>query len=459
MTPDLKGLHYLTAPNQPQLDRMDKSPGIGNGGPMYVYSPWEFTCCQHNVSHGWPYYAEELWLATGDNGLCASLYTASEVTAKVGDGSAVTVVETTDYPFADAIELKLAMAKGIRFPLYLRIPCWCRHAVIHVNGQDLAVSAEPLSYVRIERDWSPGDAVSLRLPMTLGVRTWAKNKDAVSVSYGPLWFSLAIGERWSRFGGSDKWPGWEVFPTTPWNYGLLLDEKEPVNSFELLRSTAPLAAQPFTPGTVPIELRVKARRIPHWTLNGRGLIGALQQSPARSDEPLETVTLIPMGAARLRIAAFPTIGAGPGAHEWAEPPDFRVAASYCNEGNQIDAPTSTRTPSNSNPRDLPRLTWWPHGGTAEWLQYEFTPPRKVSAVEVYWFDDAPQGGCRVPASWRLLYKEGEAWKPVEDASGYGVKADRLNRTTFRPVQTRALRIEVQLQPGFSGGVLQWKITE
>ena len=171
----------------------------------------------------------------------------------------------------------------------------------------------------------------------------------------------------------------------------------------------------LTPGSVPIELRVKARRIPHWTLNGRGLIGMLQPSPARSDEPLETVTLIPMGAARLRIAAFPTIGDGPGAHDWVEPSDFRVSASYYAEGNAIDAPTSTRAPTSSNPRDLPRFTWWPHGGTAEWLQYDFVPSRKVSAVEVYWFDDAPQGGCRVPASWRLLYKEGDAWKPVEGA--------------------------------------------
>jgi hypothetical protein len=185
----------------------------------------------------------------------------------------------------------------------------------------------------------------------------------------------------------------------------------------------------------------------------------LQPSPARSDEPLETVTLIPMGAARLRIAAFPTIGDGPEAHAWVEPPDFRISASYYAEDNAIDAPTSTRAPSSSNPRDLPRLTWWPHSGSAEWLQYDFTPPRKVSAVEVYWFDDAPQGGCRVPASWRLLYKDGEAWKPVEGASAYATKHDQLNRTTFRPVQTRALRIEVQLQHGFSSGVLQWKLVE
>ena len=88
LTPDLKGLHYLTCANQVQLDKENKAPAIQNGGTMFSYSPFErYRCCQHNVSHGWPYYAEELWLATPDRGLCASLYAASEVTAKVGEGA------------------------------------------------------------------------------------------------------------------------------------------------------------------------------------------------------------------------------------------------------------------------------------------------------------------------------------------------------------------------------------
>jgi hypothetical protein len=457
MTPDLKGLHYLTAPNQPQLDRLDKSPGIQNGGAMFIYSPWEFRCCQHNVSHGWPYYAEDLWLATADKGLCMSLYAASEVAAKVGDGTAVTIVETTDYPFSDTVELKLAMAKAVDFPLYLRIPRWSKGAAVEINGRDIALAAEPLSYVRIQRSWSPGDTLSLRLPMALGVRTWTKNHNAVSVDYGPLSFSLKIGQRWARFLGTDEWPGWEVFPTTPWNYGLVLDEKAPAGSFELMRSTSPLPPQPFTPESVPIELRAKARRIPNWTLNGRGLIGALQPSPVRSDEPLETVALIPMGAARLRVSAFPTIGTGPKAHDWVEPPDFRASASYSPAPEAVDALSNGSKPARSNDQKVPRFAWWPHAGSMEWVQYEFTPPRKVSAVEVYWFDDRPSGGCSVPASWRVLYQDGQAWKPVEGASGYGTKPDQFNRTTFRRVQTRALRLEVQLQQDRSGGILQWKV--
>src|SRR5262245_13271834 len=108
LTPDWKGLHYLTCANQVQLDKNNKSPDFENSGTMVSYSPWEvYRCCQHNVSHGWPYYAEELWLGTDDNGLAASLYAASEVTAKVGNGTEVTVTEETDYPFSDTIRLRL----------------------------------------------------------------------------------------------------------------------------------------------------------------------------------------------------------------------------------------------------------------------------------------------------------------------------------------------------------------
>ena len=320
LTPDLKALHYLTGPNMIQLDRQNKNPGLANGGTLLSYSPYEvYRCCQHNVSHGWPYYAEELWLATADDGLCASLYAASEVKAKVADGTVASIVEETDYPFSDTVRLKLALPKAVRFPLYLRVPRWSGPPEVKINGKAAEVKAEPLSYLVVEREWSDGDTLSLRLPMQVAVRVWKKNKDAVSVDYGPLTFSLKIGERWQRYGGSDAWPELEVFPTTPWNYGLVLNDKDPAKSFEVARRAGPLARQPFTPDTAPLLLRAKAKRIPAWRQDSLGLVGPLQPSPAKSTEPVETVTLIPLGAARLRIAAFPTIGDGPDAHPWVEP--------------------------------------------------------------------------------------------------------------------------------------------
>jgi len=319
---DLKGLHYLTAPNMIQLDRHNKSPGVQNKGCMLAYSPWIYRCCQHNISHGWPYYAEELWLATPDNGLCASLYSASEVSAKVGDGTTVTIVETTDYPFSAIVILTISTPKQVRFPLYLRIPRWCEETRINVNGRPVKAAFAPLSYAVIERTWADGDTVELKLPAEITVEVWEKNKNSVSVSRGPLTFSLKIGEKWVRYegrgrdikkwvksDGSNKWPAYEVHPMTPWNYGLVVDAVNPTNGFRVIKKPGSVADQPFTPEAAPIELRAKARRIPEWTIDSLGLVGKLPQSPARSEEPIETVTLIPMGCARLRISAFPTVSA------------------------------------------------------------------------------------------------------------------------------------------------------
>lgn len=88
---------------------------------------------------------------------------------------------------------------------------------------------------------------------------------------------------------------------------------------------------------------------------------------------------------------------------------------------------------------------------------EFDKPHRFSKAEIYWFDDTGRGECRVPASWQLLYEDGGQWRPVEASSPYGVETDRLNALTFEPVTTTALRVEVQLQPNFSGGVLEWRL--
>jgi hypothetical protein len=317
MTPDLKGLHYLTCANQVQLDTNNKAPAIDNSGNMFAYSPYEvYRCCQHNVSHGWPYYAEELWLATADHGICASLFCASEVTAKVGSGSTVRVTEETDYPFSDGINFKISTDGPVKFPLYLRLPGWCSDAKLTLNGVRANVQAKPLNFIVLERIWKNGDNLHLDLPMHVALRKWDKNNNAVSVNYGPLTFSLLIGERWTAYGSHKEWPEFQVFPSTAWNYGLVLDETNPEKSFKVVKKPGPLPAQPFTPETAPIELRVTARKIPAWQEESNGLVGKLQPSPVKSGEPVETVSLIPMGAARLRISSFPVIGNGPEAHEW-----------------------------------------------------------------------------------------------------------------------------------------------
>jgi hypothetical protein len=141
------------------------------------------------------------------------------------------------------------------------------------------------------------------------------------VDRGPLSYSVRIGERWNRCGGTDEWPEWEVFPTTPWNYGLVLDKADARTAFRVSEK-AQVSLQPWKLENAPVEIKVLAKRIPQWKLENE-TAAELQVSPVRSDQPSEEITLIPLGCARLRMACLPVIGEGPDAREWQAAPRLR----------------------------------------------------------------------------------------------------------------------------------------
>lgn len=474
--PDFRALRYLTAPNMVISDRENHRPGIDNGGPFLMMNPFSSRCCQHNHTFGWPYYSRSLWLATPDNGICAALYTAGEVTVKVGDGSEVTWIEETNYPFEEQVRLILSAPKPVEFPLYLRVPVWCQNPSLKINDSQVSLPSSPKEYIRIERLWKDRDRVILDLPMKISVHTWTKNHNSVSVSYGPLTFSLKIDEKyiradstqtavwdskWQKDVDKDQWPSYEIHPDSAWNYGLVLDDKSPEKSFTLIKKQWPEDNFPFTQASVPLAMKVSAKKIPNWTRDRYGLCAVLQDSPVHSEEPTETVILIPMGAARLRISAFPTIDQGL-AKEWIpeklpQPPLYKTSASHVFSNDDISALCDGLSPDSSGDHSIPRFTWWDHQGTAEWVRYDFDKSREVSGVSVYWFDDTGIGRCRVPASWKLFYKDGDTWKPVFGNGAYSTKRDDWNNISFKKVKTEGLRLEVWLQPGFSGGILEWTV--
>jgi hypothetical protein len=135
----------------------------------------------------------------------------------------------------------------------------------------------------------------------------------------------------------------------------------------------------------------------------------------------------------------------------------RVRGSHCWPNDTLAALNDGLLPKSSSDHSIPRMTWWDHRGTDEWVSYRFPQPRGISTCAVYWFDDTGTGSCRVPAEWRLLWRDGEVWKPVRLTNGaeYGTALDRFNRVTFESVTTRELKLEARLRPGFSGGILEW----
>jgi hypothetical protein len=135
----------------------------------------------------------------------------------------------------------------------------------------------------------------------------------------------------------------------------------------------------------------------------------------------------------------------------------RIRASHVNPSDTLAELNDEQTPKSSKDHEIRRMTWWDHRGSAEWISYQFAKPLTISESSVYWFDDTGIGQCRVPAEWRLLYKDGDEWKPVKltQGSNFGTALDQFNKVTFEPVSARELRLEVKLKKGFSGGVMKW----
>jgi len=318
LDPDGRAVHYVTSANSVDLDNTRKTQGqFQNSFAMQSFQPGidQYRCCPHNYGMGWPYFAEELWLGTPDGGLAAAMYAACRVTAQVAGGTDVTVTEDTDYPFGETVDLVVSVPRPVAFPLLLRIPGWCAAPGLQVNGRSVGARGGP-AFVRVERTWTDGDRVTLRLPQRTAVRSWPGNRDSVSVSHGPLTYSLLIGERYVLHAGDAAFPEYEVHATTPWNYGLV-----PNGELEVRRTGGPLAANPFTQSAAPVSITAEARRVPEWIADDEHVVAPLQQSPARSAGAVERVTLIPMGAARLRVTSFPT--ASPDGTPWRPESAYR----------------------------------------------------------------------------------------------------------------------------------------
>lgn len=220
--PDFKALRYITCPNQVVSDSKDHKPGIDNGGPFLAMNPFSSRCCQHNHAQGWPYYIENLVYATPDNGLAAIIYGPCCAQAKVGvNGTEVILREETNYPFEEMIRFTVQVSGKVDFPLYLRVPAWCKGATLIVNGETVAAGMESGKYVRLDRTWSNGDVVILQLPMSLSVQRWQTNQNSASVNYGPLTFSLLIEEEYRKVNSAEN-AIWD----SKWQKGAEKDERK-----------------------------------------------------------------------------------------------------------------------------------------------------------------------------------------------------------------------------------------
>ena len=303
---DLKDHSYYTLPNQVQslpgqhgFDQ-DYSSGI-------VLSPYSgFPCCRYNMHMGWPYFVKNSWLATPDGGLAVNAYGPMEVSAIVGQNTPVTIEENTAYPFEEQIRLIINLEKKDSFPVQLRIPTWCLKPEVKVNGKLLkgVTSGELFT---INRKWSNGDKIELNFPMNVVAQKQVNN--GVSIERGPLVYALKIKEEVNNVKEFPVTGFYEtqIAPASPWNYGLVLGNGAIEKNITVTKS--PMPENPFIQNETPVQLKIKAKQIPSWTLDYNKTAALdVPFSPVLSNDKTEDITLVPFGSENIRLSIFPTIG-------------------------------------------------------------------------------------------------------------------------------------------------------
>ena len=412
------------------------NPLASSGG--YKRSKWfGCSCCPVNIVRFIPQLAEFTY-AQRDAAVYVNLYVASSAKLKTSAGD-VTVTQKTDYPWSGNVRIAVAPAKdGTPFSLKLRVPGWAigkpvpsdlytqarpgslKDVAIAVNGEPVPLTLEK-GYVTIDRAWRGGDAVTLAFAMPVRrIQAHPEVKDDVgrlAVERGPLVYCAEAAD----------------------NAGHALSLMLPADAA-------------FAEGTVAVL--------------GHSLVSL--QAPAQSvvADLRGTRTAQPVTATLIPYFAWCHRGAGemqvwfPASPESAVPrSNVKASASHCWELDSVHAACDGALPKNSGDHSVKRMTWWPRRGSSEWLQYEFTAPETLTGCSVYWFDDTGKGSCRLPASWKLQTPDAAGnWVDVPVSGAYPIAKDTLCEIAFAtPVTTRVLRLNVQLQPNASGGVLEWKL--
>jgi DUF1680 family protein len=258
-----------------------------------------FGCCTANMHQGWPKFAAHLWMSDCEGGLAAVSYAPCRVKAKVGaeSGTEVTVEVGGGYPFREAVHMKLGLERPDRFAVRLRIPAWCAAPELRVNGETVELQVAK-GFGVIKREWADGDTIELHLPME--VRTANRNLLAVSVERGPLVYVLPVGENWMLHMKRELFSDWELYPSTPWRYGL-------IGGAGFAVETGDIVKQPFLAVQSPVRLLTRGSLVRNWRMEGNNA-AAPPLNPDTEGQSEEELVLVPYGSAKLRIGEFPYMG-------------------------------------------------------------------------------------------------------------------------------------------------------
>lgn len=395
-------------------------------------------CCPSNIARFIPSVPGYIY-AVHNKDLYVNLFMSNSSEIKVED-KVVSLKQTTSYPWTGDIQLEVMPKKKQDFNLKIRIPGWLQGQVVpsdlysyadkkklsysvKINGQPVE-SQITNGYFTIARTWVKGDKVEIHFdmePRTVKAHPLVEaDRGKVAIERGPVVYCA-------------EWPDNDfsvrsaILPQKP----VFTVENKPglLYGLNMIHTDAQILSYNTTG---KIELRdVKLNMIPYyaWAHRGSGEMTVWLSNDLSSSRPV----LPPTIASESKIEASHPVKA-------------------------IGAVNDRLIPKDEKDSSVPYYHWWPKSGTTEWISYNFETEKTVSSSAVYWYDDGPWGGCRIPASWKIYYKDDAGnWVPVENTTPYAVIKGVANEVSFAPVKTSALKLEVKLPADNAAGLFEWEV--
>lgn len=428
--------------------------GIGLSGDLFFYpnvlesfgtherAKWfSCACCPPNVARLIASIGNYIYASKEDQ-IYVNLFTSNKADIVLKNGN-VNLSQETGYPWNGNIKVIITpQSTNQDFVLKLRIPNWAQNKAIPsdlysfanyqtekvfltVNGKLTPLSIEK-GFATIKRSWNSGDVVELTLPMEIR-RVAANdkvefNKGKLAIQRGPIVYAA----EWI-----DNKDGFVRNILLPETASLSSSfNKDLLNGIEIIKGKA--FGYRLDANNKLTKEEQDFNAIPYfaWAHRGKGEMSVWIAKEESSVRPLSGKSILS---------------------------DTKITAS---NGKNVDVIKDQMEPKNSNDHTLPYFHWWPKKGEKEWIQIDFTNPTEVSSVEAYWFDDTGEGECRVPESWKVFYLEETGkwravWPTIEKP--YGVKKDKYNNVEFETVKTKGIKIEVQSQKEFAGGIHEIKL--
>ncbi len=150
------------------------------------YYKKKWPCCSGTLVQGVADYAVSIYFQDS-SGIYVNLFAPSEVRWNAG-GVPVRLIQSTGYPAADSLELRVEAPAPTEFAIHVRMPAWLAGAAaISVNGKNVDVAAERKTFATMRRRWRRNDTLEVKLPF--GDRTEAiddRHTDTVALMRGPL---------------------------------------------------------------------------------------------------------------------------------------------------------------------------------------------------------------------------------------------------------------------------------